>query len=110
MTKTTAELRESVARKIKILRNDMPLDSADAVTIDDCIEEVTDYYRERGVIWWADNAIPDACMLPMALMVASWAAEDFGKEVNPSWAQNGLVLLQAIKNSSTIDEVLVEPY
>lgn len=110
MTATTAELRESVAGKIKILRADMPLDAADAATIDRKIGEVTNYYRERGVVWWVDNAIPNAAVLPMTMLVAAWTADDFGKVADPLWAPNGLALLASIKPSAAIETVKMVPF
>lgn len=102
MTKTTAELRESVAKKIGVLSVDQDLDAEDAAAIDARIGEVTDYLRELGLIWWADDAIPAGAFMPMTLMVAAVACGEFGK-VNmglESGYGDGKSQLSAIKPSA----------
>lgn len=110
MTITTAELRESVAEHIRILSTDTPLDAADAAKIDRYITRVTATEREKGLIWWPDNAIPDACEMPMMLMVAALAAAGFGKagQGYESGYQDGRTALATLKPSAQIDTVRME--
>jgi len=110
MTTTTAELREKVARKLTISSSDMALEAEDTDRIDDRIGEVTSHLRERGLAWWIDNAIPDAAVLPMVMIVAYWAADDFGKTAGPTWARDGEALLASIKPSGVIETVKMEAF
>jgi len=112
MTKTTAELRVKVAKKLGIKAPDMELSSEDAATIDDRIEEVTDFLREAGVVWWVDNSIPDAAVMPMVLMVSAWACGDFGKAGQgfESGFADGKTQLASIKPSAVIETVQVDYY
>ena len=107
MTATTADLRESVAKKLRVKSTDMDLDDATASAIDDRIDEVTNYLRELGLIWWADDAIPDAALMPMTLMVAAWTCADFGKAGQGYEAgfADGKTQLSAIKPSAELAEI-----
>jgi len=110
MTKTTAELRESVAKKLRIKSVDMDLDADTAATIDARIQDVSDYLREAGLVWWEDNAIPNAAMMPMTLMVAAWACADVGKagQSYESGFSDGKTQLASIKPSAVTETVRAE--
>lgn len=76
---TTVQLRERVAEHIRIAASDLDLSSEDAAKIDRAIQEATDFLRELGLIWWVDNAIPAAAVMPMTLIVSALAGPRFGK-------------------------------
>lgn len=105
MTKATADLRESVAEHIRIKSVDMPLDDDSADKIDRYIARVTALEREKGLIWWADDAIPDAAEMPMMLMVAALAAPGFGKagQGYESGYMDGRSQLTSIKPSAVTE-------
>jgi len=112
MSKTTAELRESVAKEIGILTPAMPLADDDADLIDARIQEVSDYLRELGLAWWVDNSIPNAAMMPMTLMVAARVCGNFGKATPLllSGFEGGKAQLAAIKPSAVIQTVQAQYY
>lgn len=110
MARTTAELREIVAEKLRVKSVDLDLSPENAAKIDRRIGEVTDFLREVGLIWWADNAIPNAAVLPFTLMVAAWGAADFGK-ANQGYEDGfepGRLLLASLKPSAEISVVQAE--
>lgn len=110
MTRTTAELREIVAEKLRVKAVDLDLSAEDAAKIDRHIGETTDFLREAGLVWWADNAIPNAAVLPMTLIVSAWAATDFGKAGQGYEAGfiEGRGLLATLKPSADIQTVCAE--
>lgn len=110
MSKTTAELRESVAEHLRISTADLTLSAEDADLIDRRIQAVTDYLRELGVAWWVDNAIPDAALMPMTLCVSAWACVPFGKAGQGYEAgfPDGKTQLASIKPSSVNNTVQAE--
>lgn len=110
MSVTTIELRERVAKELRVKRADMDLDEADAAEIDARIGEVTDYLRELGLIWWADNAIPNPAVMPMVLMVSAWAARGVGKagQGYEEGFMGGKSQLAALKPSAYISNSYVE--
>lgn len=110
MSATTAELRVRVAEKLRVKSVDMELDAETAAKIDNFIQEVTDHLRELGLVWWADGAIPEACVLPMILMVSAWGCADLGKagQGYEQGFEGGLIRLSAIRPSVVNNTVAVD--
>lgn len=110
MARTTAELRDIVAEKLRIKAVDLDLSAENGAKIDRRIGEVTDFLREAGLIWWADNSIPNAAVLPFTLMITAWAALDFGKGGQGYEAGfiEGRSLLASLKPSADIATVQAE--
>lgn len=110
MTKTTAELRESVAKKLGVMSVDEELDAEDAAFIDARIEGATDFLQEVGLVWWVAGSIPNAALEPMTFIVASLAAPDFGVTPDPNWARDGQAMLTTIRPSNTASVMRTDPF
>lgn len=78
-TITKVQLRERIASHLKIASPDMPLDAANAQKIDDALDDATAELREKGLCWWPENAIPQACVFAMTLIVSAQACAKVGK-------------------------------
>lgn len=107
MAITTATLRESVAEHLRIKSADMDLEAEDAAKIDRYIQMVTDAERQKGLIWWVDNAIPEEARMAMVLMVSSLCAASYGKAgqgYEPGY-QDGKIILASLKPSAVIETV-----
>ena len=61
MTKTHAQIRDRVAEDLGLKAADIELEDEDAAKIEARISSVTAHLREKGLIWWADDEVPDAC-------------------------------------------------
>lgn len=107
MVATTVILRERIADRLRISSVDMTLQAADAAKIDNGIADVTTMLRETGSIWWADNAIPDACVWPMTLVCSAALAGAFGKagQGYEGDTPQGMLLLAEMKPSADISTV-----
>ena len=112
MTTTTAELRNKVAINLRIKGADVELDAERAAILDDIIGEVSADYREKGLIWWADNAIPNACVNAMKLIVSGHACAAFGKAKQgyEDAVAAGKISLAELKPSAVIGTVCAEFY
>jgi hypothetical protein len=107
MTTTTVELRESVAEHLRLKSVDVDLDADTAAKIDRYISMVTNMERQKGLIWWVDNAIPDQCKMPMMLMVAAIGCVGFGKSGQgyESGYSDGKAQLASLKPSAVIETI-----
>lgn len=78
-TITKVQLRERVARHLRIYAKDMPLDAADAENIDRAIDDARAELQEKGLCWWAETAIPQSVAFAITLVVAAQACIGVGK-------------------------------
>lgn len=105
MTATTAQLRDRVAKDLGIKAVDEELSDELAATIEEGIGDWTAHYRELGLFWWPDNAIPNQCvaglrMVMCALVCASVRKAGQGHEQK---LEPGLAMIAGLKPSATID-------
>lgn len=107
MSATTATLRDLVAEDLGIKAIDEELSDELAGRIEARIDHWTAHYRELGLFWWADNAIPDPCvggltMVMTALICGSVRKAGQGHEGK---LEPGLAMIAALKPAATIDTV-----
>ncbi len=104
---TSVDLRNRVARKLRILAVDVELDAERAAIIDIHIGDVTAELREKSLCWWADDAIPQSCARAMTFLVCASAAADCGKagQGYEGLDVEGRVLLASLKPSAAIAPV-----
>lgn len=102
-TITTVELRERVAEKTRIAGVDVELDAERAAIIDRHIGDCTAELRERGLVWWADDAIPRECAKAMTFIVSASCAVDCGKagQGYESLDLEGRTILATLKPSAS---------
>lgn len=103
--KTTAQLRNRVAEDLGLKAADIDLADEDAVKIEARIASVTAFLREKGLIWWDDDQIPDAVEDGFAMMVAAMACKSFGKQnqgFEAGW-EDGRAMIASIKPAETIE-------
>lgn len=108
MTVTTAELRAAIADELRISGVDQELDAERAAKIDARIDSFTAEYRETGAIWWADNAIPNACKDAMMMIGAARCCRLFGKggQGYETGERAGLDKLAELKASAIVDQTV----
>ena len=112
MTITTATFRNRVAEDLGIKAQDQDLSDEEAAKIDARIDSISAHYRELGLIWWADDAIPDAAeegyaKIVCALVCASVRKSKQGfEEMLPL----GLSMLAGIKPAAKLETVRTEYY
>ena len=110
MTITSADLRLRVAEYLRVKAVDRDLADEDAEKIDNAIDDAFAELRERGLLWWADDAIPQACAFALTLIVSAQACAKFGKAgqgYEPGDA-DGRLRLGALKASAVTETTSAE--
>lgn len=79
MALTKAQLRERVAKHLKIKAIDVPLSAEHASEIDDAIDDSRAELKELGLCWWGSEAIPQSCVFALTLIIAAQACTQVGK-------------------------------
>lgn len=79
MALTKVQLRERIAKHLRIYAKDVPLDAADAASIDDSIDDARAELMEKQLCWWGENAIPQSVAFPLTLIVSAQACAKVGK-------------------------------
>lgn len=108
-TITKVQLRDRVARHLKIKAKDLELDAADADAIDDAIDDARAELIEKGLCWWGEDAIPQSCVFALKLIVSSQYCMSGGKAgqgYEPGDA-DGCVRLATLKPPADINPVRV---
>lgn len=106
-TITNIQLRDRVAEYIKVKAVDVELDDESAAKIDQGIEDALAELLERGLVWWADNAIPKSCAFSMTIIVAAQVCAKFGKSEQgyEGGDSEGRARLVGLKQSTTLETV-----
>lgn len=105
MTYTHAQLRNRVAEDLGIKGVDQELSDEQASKIEERITSTTAYFREKGLFWWPDNAIPDAAFEGMVFVMLARCcagARKLGQGFEEREAP-GLAMIAAVKQPATID-------
>lgn len=107
MTITYAELRNRIAEHLTIKAEDMDLSDADAAKIDGRVTTMMAFLRERGLMWWATDAIPEACVDALTMIGAARTCALFGKQGQGYEGGDpvGRAMLAEIKPSADIETV-----
>jgi hypothetical protein len=79
MSLTSAQLRNRVADHLRISAVDRELSAERAAKIDDAIDDCFAELRERSLLWWSDDAIPQAAVFALTLIVSAQACAKVGK-------------------------------
>ena len=79
MALTKVQLRERVAKHLRIFAKDVPLDAADAASIDDSIDDARAELMEKTLCWWGEDAIPQSVVFALTLIVSAQACAKVGK-------------------------------
>lgn len=78
-TITKVQLRQRVAEELKVYSPDQELSADAAARIDTSIDDTRAFLMEKRLCWWGENAIPQACAIPLTWVVAAFACTKFGK-------------------------------
>lgn len=105
MTTTTAELRNLVAEDLGIKAVDQELSDEEASRIEARINSWTAHYRERGLFWWADNAIPDHVVGGLTLVMCALVCGSVRKmgQGHEAKLEPGLAMIAGLKPSAQIE-------
>lgn len=112
MTYTTIQLRNRVAEDLGLKATDQELADDEAQKIEERIATVTAMYREQGLIWWPDNAIPDAAVDGLTLVMSAWTCAGVRKQGqgHEEKLTPGLAMISAVKAVQTVDALRTEYY
>jgi hypothetical protein len=107
MALTNAELRERIADHLRISAVDRALSAERAQKIDNAIEDCFATLREKKLLWWADNAIPQSCVNALKMYVAAHACASVGKAGQGYEGGEDFALkeLSALKTTGTTETV-----
>ncbi len=110
MTITSADLRLRVAENLRVKAVDRDLADEDADKIDKAIDDAFAELREQGLLWWGDDAIPQACAFALTLIVSAQACARFGKIAQgyEGGDTDGRARLAALKPSAVVETVRSE--
>lgn len=105
MTYTHAQLRDRVAEDLGIKAVDEELSDESAAKIEERITSTTAYFREKGLIWWADDAIPVAAFEGMAFVMRARCCAGVRKagQGHEEMEQPGLSMIAAVKPPGQIE-------
>lgn len=109
-TLTKVELRERVARHLRLKARDIELDAGIAEDIDDAIDDARAELKELGLCWWPETAIPQACVFALKLIISSQYCMSGGK-VGQGYEPgdgDGRTRLSKLKPSAEIRTVTAE--
>jgi hypothetical protein len=88
-TKTRAELGVKALGNLGIVESGQPPSSEDAETVNGYVDGLIDGLSARGIVSITDdNAIPAEFFLPLAVLLADVAANDFGLPGVPATQSN----------------------
>jgi hypothetical protein len=88
-TKTRAELGVKALGNLGIIESGQSPSSEDAETVDGYVESLIDSISARGIVTIGDyDAIPGEFFLPIAVLLADAAANDFGLPGVPATQSN----------------------
>lgn len=79
MALTKVQLRERIAKHLRVYSPDVELDAATAANIDDCIDDARAELMEKTLCWWGEDEIPQSVAFAMTLIVSAQACAKVGK-------------------------------
>jgi hypothetical protein len=79
MTTTNTQLYTLVGEELAIIDGNEPLGADDTDRISRRASRVRAWLIEDGKAYWADNAIPDAAALPLAMIIAGEVRDQYGR-------------------------------
>ena len=82
MTTTNVELYQLVAEELGIIGAGESLSADISDMISRRASKVRNWLIEESLVYWIDDAIPDAAALPYAQVIAGQCAEAFGRGPN----------------------------
>ena len=105
MTKTTAQIRNRVGEDLGVKAQDQEMSDEQAAKIDARIVSISAHYREKGLFWWADNAVPDAVEEGLAMVVCALACGSVRKagQGHEGKLEPGLAMIAAVKPSAKLE-------
>lgn len=84
MTITNTDLYTLVAEELGLISGNESLSADDTDKISRRAAKVRAWLTEEAMVYWIDDAIPDAAALPYAQIVAGQCAEMYGRGPNSS--------------------------
>ena len=105
MTITAADIRDRIAERLNVKAVEMALADEDASKIDTHVGFMLAELKERGLVWWADDAIPEAVVFALTLIGAAQTCTLFGKagKGHESGDMDGRSRLASLKPSALIE-------
>ena len=79
MTVTDATVRLLAAKELGLVSGNESLSAGDDAKLDEYFDGVRAWLIEEGLCYWATDTVPEAAKLPLAQILASQAAEHFGR-------------------------------
>lgn len=114
MTITNTDLYQLVGEELGLIGPGQALSADDRDRIERRAEKVRAWLIEEGLVYWLDNAIPDAAALPYAQVVAGQCAEIYGRgpgsDVPYALADAGFRLLERHISQRSSKEPVVTDY
>lgn len=110
MSLTNAQLRERIADHLRISAVDRVLSSERAAKVDNAITDAFAELRELKLLWWATDAIPEACANALKHYISAHACASVGKGGQGYEAGHdiGLAMLSRLKTTGTQETVTAE--
>ena len=84
MTITNSQLYTLVAEELGLVSGNESLSADDSDKIERRAQKVRAWLIEEGLVYFLDDAIPDAAALPYAQIIAGQCAEMYGRGPNSS--------------------------
>ena len=105
MTTTTATLRDLVAEDLGIKAVDEELSDELSARLEARINHWNAHYRELGLFWWPDNAIPDQVVGGMTMVMAALLCGSVRKmgQGHEGKLEPGLAMIAALKPNAQTD-------
>lgn len=105
MTITTATFRNRVAEDLGIKAQDQELSDEEAAKLESRIDSITAHYREKGLFWWADDAIPEAVEEGLSMVVCALACASVRKagQGHEAKLEVGLGMIAGVKPSAKLE-------
>jgi hypothetical protein len=79
MTQTNTQLYTLVAKQLGIVDGNEALSADVAADISEIAALTRAWLIEDGKCYWADNAIPEAAAMPLAMIIAERVADQYGR-------------------------------
>ncbi len=113
MTTSNTDLYTLVAEELALISNGETLDANTSDMISRRASKVRAWLIEESLVYWLDDAIPDAAALPYAQVIAGQCAEAFGRGPNSDTpyllGETGYRLLERhVSQRSNKEPVMVE--
>jgi hypothetical protein len=107
---TKADLRRLVLVNLKVLDETENPSAEQASLLDLHIAAARGELFEKGLVWWDDEAIPDAVLIPYRAYIAGRCCTDFGRDGKGYEALGaaGRVALAGLKSSDQREEQRAE--